>query len=85
MLLRAGERINNLVRLFNLREGLTREEDTLPKRFFTEPLEEGPCRGRVVEDLDTMLDEYYWVRGWDMDGIPTEGKLNELHLKPLEE
>jgi aldehyde:ferredoxin oxidoreductase len=43
-----GERINNLVRLFNLREGLTKGDDTLPKRFLTEPLKDGPARGRVV-------------------------------------
>ncbi len=77
--MKIGERVNNLVRLFNLREGLTRDLDTLPRRFFREPLNEGPSRGRVV-DLDQMMDEYYMVRGWDESGVPGEGKLEELGL-----
>ena len=77
--LRIGERTNNLVRLFNLREGLTRREDTLPRRFLKEPLQEGPSRGRVV-DLETMLDEYYFVRGWDEKGIPAAETLKRLDL-----
>jgi aldehyde:ferredoxin oxidoreductase len=77
--LRSGERINNLVRLFNLREGLTRGDDTLPKRFLTEPLKDGPTRGRVV-DLETMLKEYYFVRGWDEEGIPKRETLKKLGL-----
>jgi len=77
--LRSGERINNLVRLFNLKEGLTRGDDTLPKRFLTEPLKEGPTRGRVV-DLETMLKEYYFVRGWDEEGVPKRETLKKLGL-----
>jgi aldehyde:ferredoxin oxidoreductase len=77
--LRIGERTNNLVRLFNLREGLTKDDDTLPKRFLTEPLKEGPSRGRVV-DLDTMLKEYYFVRGWDEEGIPKLETLKRLGI-----
>ena len=78
-ILKIGERVNNLVRCFNLREGLTRADDTLPKRFFQEPLKEGPCRDHVV-DLDPLIEEYYLVRGWNVDGIPTEKKLEELNL-----
>jgi aldehyde:ferredoxin oxidoreductase len=77
--LQIGERTNNLVRLFNLREGLTMKEDTLPNRFLTEPLKEGPCRGRVV-DLKDMLKEYYFVRGWDEEGIPNSETLKRLGL-----
>ncbi len=77
--LKCGERVNNLVRLFNLREGLRSAEDTLPPRFLKEPLKEGPARGRVV-DLAPMLDEYYFVRGWDEDGVPKQEKLEELGL-----
>jgi aldehyde:ferredoxin oxidoreductase len=77
--LRIGERTNNLVRLFNLREGLTMKEDSLPNRFLTEPLKEGPCRGRVV-DLETMLKEYYFVRGWDEEGRPKLETLKKLGL-----
>ena len=77
--LKCGERTNNLVRLFNLREGLTAAEDTLPARFLKEPLSEGPSRGRVV-NLKPMLEEYYLVRGWDEQGIPEPQKLEELGL-----
>jgi aldehyde:ferredoxin oxidoreductase len=77
--MKVGERVNNLVRLFNIREGLTRDLDTLPKRFFSEPLEEGPSRGRVVR-LDQLMDEYYMVRGWDEDGVPGKKKLEELGI-----
>jgi len=74
-----GERTNNLVRLFNLREGLTREDDRLPDRFSTEPLKEGPLEGRLT-DLAPMLEEYYFCRGWDAQGRPGEAKLRELGL-----
>ena len=77
--LQIGERTNNLVRLFNLREGLTRAEDTLPKRVLKESLKEGPARGRVV-DLETMLNEYYFVRGWDEDGVPKREIVERLEL-----
>ena len=77
--MKIGERVNNLVRLFNIREGLTRDLDTLPKRFFREPLKEGPSRNHVVE-LDQLMEEYYVVRGWDADGVPGEEKLMELEL-----
>ena len=82
-LLMIGERINNLVRLFNLREGLTRKMDTLPMRLLTEPLPDGPGRGKVA-DLDELLDEYYLVRGWDESGKPTGNKLNELGIQVAE-
>jgi aldehyde:ferredoxin oxidoreductase len=77
--MKIGERVNNLVRLFNIREGLTRDLDTLPKRFFSEPLKEGPRRDRVVE-LDQLIDDYYLVRGWDGSGIPEKDKLKELGI-----
>jgi len=79
-LLAAGERVNNLVRLFNIREGLNREMDTLPERFFKTPLSEGACRGRVV-DLTALREEYYFVRGWDPQGVPTRAKLEELGIR----
>ncbi|MGE5543199.1 MAG: aldehyde ferredoxin oxidoreductase family protein, partial [Bacillota bacterium] len=74
---RACERVLNLEKCFNVREGLTRADDTLPARFLTEPLgpECGPSSGSVVE-LDPMLDEYYKSRGWDVrTGLPTQRKL----------
>ncbi len=79
-LMKIGERVNNLVRLFNIREGLTKELDTLPKRFFEETLDEGLSKGRVVE-LEQLMEEYYSVRGWDSDGVPTEEKMEELDIK----
>ena len=79
-LMQIGERINNLVRLFNLREGLTRADDTLPERFFKEPLAEGPMRGRVV-DLAPLIADYYAVRGWDADGRPTQDTLRALGVE----
>lgn len=78
----AGERMINLARLFNLREGFTRKDDTLPHRIMNEPLKYGLSKGEVIsqQDLDYMLDEYYEVRGWDENGVPTKAKLIELGL-----
>ncbi len=78
-LLEAGERINNQVRLFNLREGLTPEMDDLPARFREEGLAEGPNRGMTV-DVAEMRPDYYAVRGWDEDGRPTKEKLRQLGI-----
>ncbi len=60
--------ISNATRTFNVREGLTREDDTLPRRFFEEPIEEGKIFKR--EDFDRLLAEYYELRGWDERGKP---------------
>jgi len=79
-LLRAGERIWNLEKLFNLKAGLTKKDDTLPPRILKEPIVSGASKGEVCE-LDRMLPEYYQVRGWDEEGIPTTEKLEELGLK----
>ena len=76
-----GERIFNLERLFNVREGFTAKDDTLPERLLKEPMPEGASKGQVVE-LDEMLSEYYRIRGWDENGVPTEEKLRELGLPP---
>jgi aldehyde:ferredoxin oxidoreductase len=78
-LLLAGERIWNLERLFNLREGFSRDEDTLPRRLLAESLPEGHSKGRTT-DLNGMLDEYYSKRGWDTKGAPSKKKLSELGL-----
>jgi aldehyde:ferredoxin oxidoreductase len=76
---RSGERIYNFERVFNLREGLTRADDTLPKRLLEDPLPEGPAKGHVV-NLEPLLDAYYEFRGWDKNGKPTPEKLKELGL-----
>jgi aldehyde:ferredoxin oxidoreductase len=81
---KAGERINNLAKAFNVREGFKREDDTLPERLMTEPLKAGASKGQVIskEDLKKMLDEYYTARGWDISaGVPTREKLTELGLE----
>ena len=79
-----GERINNLARVFNVRAGFTRADDTLPLRVLTEPLKAGGSKGHVVgmDDFNAMLDEYYVARGWDVvTGVPSREKLVELGLK----
>ncbi len=76
-----GERIVNLERLFNAREGISRKDDSLPARFLRVRLPAGnPSAGAVVE-LEPMLDESYRARGWDVTtGLPTEQKVRELGL-----
>ncbi len=76
-LMQVGERIYNLERAFNVREGV-HWQDELPKRFLEEPLPEGPKRGQVLK-LEDMLKEYYQIRGW-RGGKPTKAKLQELGL-----
>ncbi|WP_128378726.1 aldehyde ferredoxin oxidoreductase family protein [Streptomyces cavernae] len=77
--LRAGERIWNNERLWNLKVGYSAADDTLPKRLLEEPIKTGASRGEVNR-LDEMLPEYYSLRGWDADGVPTQAKLEELAL-----
>ncbi len=77
---RVGERISTLARLFNVREGYSREADTLPARNLVQPMAAGPASGQVVE-LAPMLDEYYRLMGWDMQGVPTPEQLNQLGLE----
>jgi len=77
--LRAAGRIVNLERLFNVREGFRRRDDTLPRRLLAEPMPTGPSAGHVVP-LEVMLDEYYALMGWDADGVPTLERAQELGL-----
>jgi aldehyde:ferredoxin oxidoreductase len=79
-LLRVGERVWNLERLYNLREGFTRADDTLPPRLLGEPVPAGPSAGFTV-NLAPMLEEYYQFRGWDRNGVPSSAKLKELGLE----
>ncbi|HEX8992643.1 MAG TPA: aldehyde ferredoxin oxidoreductase family protein [Anaerolineales bacterium] len=81
-LVRVGERVWNLEKLYNLREGFTRKDDTLPPRLLTEAPVDGPSQGWVVQ-LEPMLREYYRGRGWDESGVPTPRKLAELELSGL--
>jgi len=77
-----GERIVNLERLINLREGFGRQDDSLPKRMRTEPLHTGEAEGegQVVRHQDEFLDRYYELRGWSKEGAPTTDKLKALGL-----
>lgn len=78
-LLKAGERIYNLERLFNLKAGIDPSQDTLPKRLLEEPIPEGPSQGQVHK-LKEMLPEYYKIRGWDEKGYPKEETLKSLEV-----
>jgi aldehyde:ferredoxin oxidoreductase len=73
-----GERVWNIEKQFNIAAGV--EKDTLPPRLLREQLPTGPAKGKVTE-LETMLKEYYQVRGWAEDGAPGKEKLSELGLK----
>ena len=78
--LRIAERVTNLERLFNIREGLTRKDDTLPRRLLKEPMPTGASKGNMVP-LDQMLNEYYELMGWDSDGVPLAEHMQELDLQ----
>jgi aldehyde:ferredoxin oxidoreductase len=80
-LIQAGERIWNMERLYNLREGFTRADDTLPPRLLEEPA--GGASEGWVSHLEPMLVEYYRARGWDENGVPKPAKLEELRLIDL--
>ena len=77
-----ADRIYTLERLFNMREGFTRKDDTLPWRSLFEPKPEDPGKGQVVP-LEEMLQDYYKVRGWDENGVPTKETLKNLGLDDL--
>ncbi len=79
---RVGERIVNLERLFNVREGVRRRDDVLPWKVMHEPIPDGPSAGMYCppDELSAMLDEYYRLRGWDAHGVPTRSRLASLGL-----
>lgn len=82
----AGERIQNVAKLFNVREGLGRKDDNLPWKVMHEPIpDEGPSKGALVSqaELDLLLDDYYESRGWTKEGVPTKEKLKELGMDEL--
>jgi aldehyde:ferredoxin oxidoreductase len=74
-----GERVSTLARVFNVREGFNRVQDSLPARNLSQPMAGGPADGHVVS-LEPMLDEYYRIMGWDAEGVPTQEKLRSLGL-----
>ncbi|KKM10133.1 aldehyde ferredoxin oxidoreductase [Clostridiales bacterium PH28_bin88] len=81
-LTQAGERIFNLARQFNIREGFDRKDDTLPPRIHKHPLLTGATAGKAMpqEEFHRMLDEYYFLRGWDNKGRPIPEKLEQLGI-----
>ncbi len=74
-----GERTWNLERVFNLRAGLTKADDTLPKRILEEPATSGTAEGQVCR-LDEMLPSYYELRGWNAEGVPSQETLSRLNI-----
>ena len=82
-LMRTGDRIFNLMKCYLVREGLTRKDDSWPKRFFEEPIPDGPLKGSLLDEnkFKRLLEEYYELRGWDKSSsIPAKDKLLELSL-----
>ncbi len=79
-LLQTGERIWNLERQFNLAAGFTAADDTLPQRLLEDPCPSGTAKGKVSE-LAKMLPQYYELRGWSADGVPTDATLRRLGLR----
>jgi len=82
-LMHMGERLFNLKRLFNVRLGIRRQDDTLPPRLLTHARGTG-FAAQSLPDLDKMLPEYYELRGWDDQGIPRKERLGALGLLPLD-
>ena len=78
-----GARGWTMERLFNLREGISKKDDTLPERLFTTPIHDGPSKGAVVNkaDFDNELEQYYKLWGWSSDGVPTKESLAALDLR----
>jgi aldehyde:ferredoxin oxidoreductase len=81
-----GRRIWTLARLFNIREGFSKKDDTMPPRMWLDPLPEGNAKGRVVtmQDFEKMLTEYYHLWNWDEEGRPTRSTIEELGLADLQ-
>lgn len=82
----AGQRVSNLAKIYNLREGLGRADDNLPIRCMKDPIKSGVAKGSLVKqkELDLLLDDYYETRGWSKEGVPSKEKLKELGLSSYE-
>ncbi|MFX1566401.1 MAG: aldehyde ferredoxin oxidoreductase family protein, partial [Promethearchaeota archaeon] len=82
-LMHIGARLVTMKRAFNVREGIRRKDDRLPRRFTHEPVPSGPSKGQTVT-LEPMLDEYYQLYGWDVEtGVPTQATLQKLGLDEI--
>jgi len=80
-----GERICTLERMILLGNGITKDEDTLPRRYFDEPIGDGPAKGEVINParFEEMLQEYYNLHDWDLDGTPKDSTLRRLGLSEV--
>ena len=84
-MLTIGERVFNVERAFSCREGMGRKDDHLMGKWAREPVPNGKYKGELIdpEQWERMLDEYYRLRGWDKNGVPTIEKLTQLNLKEI--
>ena len=82
-LMRWGARRNHLMRVYNLREGLTREDDQLPERFYIMPIDFGRLKGTVIkrDAFEHMVQTFYEMNGWDQDGIPLPATLYDYQIE----
>ncbi|MFW6083286.1 MAG: aldehyde ferredoxin oxidoreductase family protein [Thermoplasmatota archaeon] len=83
----AGERGHNVAKAYNIREGFGRDDDILPERVMTEEVPYGPNEGQRItrREMENALTRYYTVRGWNLEGVPTKGKLEQLDLYDIAE
>jgi aldehyde:ferredoxin oxidoreductase len=79
-LVEVGRRVVDLERVINMREGITRKDDTLPARYFDEPMDGRKTKGHRIdrEQFAQMLDEFYTLRGWDKEGRPSGERVAEF-------
>ncbi len=85
-MMEVGERITNVAKAYNIREGVTRSDDDFPSRFYLEPLKDGSDRGPTLSRgyMNDLLEAYYEIRGWNRKtGNPTREKLQELGLESV--
>ena len=84
---KTGERIYNLEKIYNVREGWVKKDDYPPPRVMKDPIREGPSKGSFVseEEFEPMLEAYFEARGWSREGIPTKQKLEELEIDDVAE
>lgn len=83
-LFRIGETIITWEKLFNLSRGAGAAQDTLPEKFLTEPLQDGPSRGAAITEMTRMVQDFYQCMGWDSQGIPKPETLSRLGISPME-
>ena len=84
-MLKIAERVQNVERAFLCREGVRRKDDRLVGKWAQEPIPNGPYKGERIdpEKWEKMLDDYYRIRNWSPDGVPTREKLKELGIEDV--